>query len=85
MSSLHLFQEDLDLPPLYFHSSLEEQLDEEEDPEEIKTLLKVVPPPYHYYLDLISKVQAEKLPPHHTCDHHIKLEVFLPTVGVIYY
>ncbi|MBW0466563.1 hypothetical protein O181_006278 [Austropuccinia psidii MF-1] len=33
ISSLHLFQGDMDLPPLYFHSSLEEQWDEEEEPE----------------------------------------------------
>ncbi|MBW0498496.1 hypothetical protein O181_038211 [Austropuccinia psidii MF-1] len=31
--SLHLFQGDMDLPPLSFHASLEEQWDEEEDPE----------------------------------------------------
>ncbi|MBW0525892.1 hypothetical protein O181_065607, partial [Austropuccinia psidii MF-1] len=29
-------------------------------------------------------VKAEKLPPHHACDHHIKLEGSLPPVGVIY-
>ncbi|MBW0527253.1 hypothetical protein O181_066968 [Austropuccinia psidii MF-1] len=33
ISSLHLFQGDMDLPPLSFHASLEEQWDEEEDPE----------------------------------------------------
>ncbi|MBW0534798.1 hypothetical protein O181_074513 [Austropuccinia psidii MF-1] len=33
--SLHLFQGDMDLPPLSFHASLKEQLDEEEEPEEI--------------------------------------------------
>ncbi|MBW0508383.1 hypothetical protein O181_048098 [Austropuccinia psidii MF-1] len=45
-SSLHLFQGDMDLPPLSFHPSLEEQWDKEEEPEEIETLLKVVPPSY---------------------------------------
>ncbi|MBW0585668.1 hypothetical protein O181_125383, partial [Austropuccinia psidii MF-1] len=35
ISSLHLFQGDMDLPPLSFHASLEEQWDEEEEPEEI--------------------------------------------------
>ncbi|MBW0555502.1 hypothetical protein O181_095217, partial [Austropuccinia psidii MF-1] len=29
-------------------------------------------------------VKAEKLPPHHACDHHIELEGSLPPVGVIY-
>ncbi|MBW0495873.1 hypothetical protein O181_035588 [Austropuccinia psidii MF-1] len=58
--------------------------DEEEDPEEIETVLKVVSPAYHKYLDVFSKVEAEKLPPHHLCDHHIELEGLLPPVGVIY-
>ncbi|MBW0538969.1 hypothetical protein O181_078684, partial [Austropuccinia psidii MF-1] len=40
VSSLHLFQGDMDLPPLSFHASLEEQWDEEEEPEEIETVLK---------------------------------------------
>ncbi|MBW0559410.1 hypothetical protein O181_099125, partial [Austropuccinia psidii MF-1] len=58
--------------------------DEEEEPEEIETVLKVVPPAYHQYLDVFSKVKAEKIPPHCACDHHIKLEGLLPPVGVIY-
>ncbi|MBW0572878.1 hypothetical protein O181_112593 [Austropuccinia psidii MF-1] len=84
ISSLHLFQGDMDLPPLSFHASLEEQWDEEEEPEKIETVLKVVPPAYHQYLDLFSKVKAEKLAPHHACDHHIELQGLLPPVGVVY-
>ncbi|MBW0560228.1 hypothetical protein O181_099943 [Austropuccinia psidii MF-1] len=84
ISSLHLIQGDMELPPLSFHASLDEQWDEEEEPEEIKTVLKLVPPAYHQYLDVLSKVKAEKLPTHHTCDHHIKVEGLLPPVGVIY-
>ncbi|MBW0483214.1 hypothetical protein O181_022929 [Austropuccinia psidii MF-1] len=84
ISALHLFQGDMDLPPSSFHASLEEQWDEEEEPEEIKTLLKVVPPPYHQYLNVLSKVESEKPPPHRACDHHIKLEGLLPPVDVIY-
>ncbi|MBW0465004.1 hypothetical protein O181_004719 [Austropuccinia psidii MF-1] len=84
ISSLHLFQGDMNLPPLSFHASLEEQWDEEEEPEEIETVLKVVPPAYHQYLVIFSKVKAEKLPPHFTCDYHIELEGLLPPVGVIY-
>ncbi|MBW0463642.1 hypothetical protein O181_003357 [Austropuccinia psidii MF-1] len=61
-----------------------EQWDEEEGPEGIETVLKVVPPAYRQYLDVFSKLKAEKLAPHHTCDHHIKLEGLLPPVGVIY-
>ncbi|MBW0590574.1 hypothetical protein O181_130289 [Austropuccinia psidii MF-1] len=74
----------MDLPPLSFHASLEEQWDEEEEPKEIETVLKVVPPAYHQYLEVFSKVKAEKLPSHHACDHHIELEGLLPPVGVIY-
>ncbi|MBW0553508.1 hypothetical protein O181_093223 [Austropuccinia psidii MF-1] len=84
ISSLHLFQGDMDLPPLSFHASLEKQWDEEEEPEEIETVLKVVPPAYHQYLDVFSKVKAEKLPPHRACDHYIELEGLLPPIGVIY-
>ncbi|MBW0550209.1 hypothetical protein O181_089924 [Austropuccinia psidii MF-1] len=65
-------------------SSLEEQWDEEEEQEEIGTVLKAVPPAYHQYLDVFSKVKAEKLPPHRACDHLIELEGLLPPVGVIY-
>ncbi|MBW0574257.1 hypothetical protein O181_113972 [Austropuccinia psidii MF-1] len=46
--------------------------------------MKVVPSVYHQYLDVFSKVKAEKLPPHRACDHHIELEGSLPPVGVIY-
>ncbi|MBW0535881.1 hypothetical protein O181_075596 [Austropuccinia psidii MF-1] len=74
----------MDLPALSFHASLEEQWDEEEEPEEIETVLKVVPPAYHQYLDVFSKVKAEKLPPHRALDHHIELEDILPPIGVIY-
>ncbi|MBW0576007.1 hypothetical protein O181_115722 [Austropuccinia psidii MF-1] len=84
ISSLHFFQGDMDLPPLSFHASLEEQWDEEEEPEEIETMMKVVPPVYHQYLDVFSKVKAEKLPSHCACDHHIELEGLLPPIGVIY-
>ncbi|MBW0561381.1 hypothetical protein O181_101096 [Austropuccinia psidii MF-1] len=84
ISSLNLFQGDMDLPPLYFHASLAEQWDEEEEPEEIETVMKVVPPAYHQYLDVFSNVKAEKLPPHCACDHHIELEGLPAPVGVIY-
>ncbi|MBW0465569.1 hypothetical protein O181_005284 [Austropuccinia psidii MF-1] len=84
ISSLHLFQGDMYLPLLSFHASLEEQWDNEEETEETETMLKVVPPAYHHYLDVFLMVKAEKLPPHHAYDHHIKLEGLLPPVCVIY-
>ncbi|MBW0512812.1 hypothetical protein O181_052527 [Austropuccinia psidii MF-1] len=82
--SLHLFQGYMDLPPLSLHASLEEQGDEEEEKEEIETMLKVIPPAYHQCFYDLYKVREEKLPPHHACDHCIKLECLLPPVGVIY-
>ncbi|MBW0473503.1 hypothetical protein O181_013218 [Austropuccinia psidii MF-1] len=58
--------------------------DEEESPEEIETVFKVVPPAYHQYFDIFSKLKAEKLPLHCACDDHIKLEGLLPSICVIY-
>ncbi|MBW0570848.1 hypothetical protein O181_110563, partial [Austropuccinia psidii MF-1] len=78
VSSLHLFFGNTDLPPSSYHDSLQELWDDEEEPEEIGTVMKVVPSVYHQYLDVFSKVKAEKLPPHRTCDHHIELEGSLP-------
>ncbi|MBW0548856.1 hypothetical protein O181_088571 [Austropuccinia psidii MF-1] len=83
VSSLHLFFGNMDLSPSSYHDSLEELWDEEEEPEEIETVMKVVTSSYHQYLDVFSKVKAEKLPPPCACDHHIKLEGSLPPVGVI--
>ncbi|MBW0575411.1 hypothetical protein O181_115126 [Austropuccinia psidii MF-1] len=74
----------MDLPPSFYHDSLEELWDEEEEPEDLETMMKVFPSAYNQYLDVLSKVKAEKLLPHHACDHHIKLEGSLPPVGVIY-
>ncbi|MBW0570195.1 hypothetical protein O181_109910 [Austropuccinia psidii MF-1] len=84
VSSLHLFFGNMDLPPSSYHDSLEELWDEEEEPQEVETVIKVVPSTYHQYLDVFSKVKAEKLPPHCACDHHIELEGSLPPAGVIY-
>ncbi|MBW0525732.1 hypothetical protein O181_065447 [Austropuccinia psidii MF-1] len=74
----------MELLPLSFHASLEEKWDEEEEPQEIKIVLKVVPPAHHPYWDVFSKVKSEKRPPHQPCHHHIKLEGSLPPAGVIY-
>ncbi|MBW0550846.1 hypothetical protein O181_090561 [Austropuccinia psidii MF-1] len=74
----------MDLPPSSYHDSLEELWDEEEEPEEIENVMKVVPSAYCQYLDVLSKVKEEKLPSHRACDHNIELEASLPPVGVIY-
>ncbi|MBW0573118.1 hypothetical protein O181_112833 [Austropuccinia psidii MF-1] len=84
VSSLHSFFGNMDLPPSSYHDSLEELWDEEEEPEEVENVMKVVPSPYHKYLDVLSKVKAERLPFHRACDHHIKLEGSPPPVGVVY-
>ncbi|MBW0502225.1 hypothetical protein O181_041940 [Austropuccinia psidii MF-1] len=73
VSSLHLFFGNTDLPTLSYHDSLEELWDEEEEPEEVETMMKAVPSVYHQQFDVFSKVKGEKLPPHHSCDHHIEL------------
>ncbi|MBW0550028.1 hypothetical protein O181_089743 [Austropuccinia psidii MF-1] len=46
--------------------------------------MKMVPSFYHQYLDVFSKVKAEKRSPHRPCDHHTELEGSLPPAGVIY-
>ncbi|MBW0475439.1 hypothetical protein O181_015154 [Austropuccinia psidii MF-1] len=74
----------MNLPPSSYHDLLEELWDEGEEPEEVKTVLQVVPSFYHQYLDVFSKVKGEKLPPHCTCNHHIYPEGYLPPLGVIY-
>ncbi|MBW0566749.1 hypothetical protein O181_106464 [Austropuccinia psidii MF-1] len=55
VSSLHLFFGNMDLPPSSYHDSLKELWDEEEEPEQIETVMKVVPSVYHQYLDNNSK------------------------------
>ncbi|MBW0513373.1 hypothetical protein O181_053088 [Austropuccinia psidii MF-1] len=74
----------MDLPPSSYHDSLQELWDEEEEPEETETMIKVVPSVHHQYLNVFSKVKSETLPPHCACDHNIELEGSLPPVGVIY-
>ncbi|MBW0477629.1 hypothetical protein O181_017344 [Austropuccinia psidii MF-1] len=73
----------MELPPLSFNASLEEKWDEKEKKAEIKAVLKLVPPAYYNYLNVCSKVKAEKLHPHCTCDHNIKLVGLLPPFGVM--
>ncbi|MBW0463002.1 hypothetical protein O181_002717 [Austropuccinia psidii MF-1] len=84
VSSLHPFLGKVDIPPSSYHESLEELWNEEEEPEEIETVMKVVPSAYHHYLDVFSKVKEDKPPFHCACDHDIELEGSLPPVGVIY-
>ncbi|MBW0558291.1 hypothetical protein O181_098006 [Austropuccinia psidii MF-1] len=84
LSSLHVFFWNMDLPPSSYHDSLEELWNEEEELEEVEAVMKVFPSVYHQFLDVFSKVKAEKLPANHACDHHIALKGSLPPVGVIY-
>jgi hypothetical protein len=41
-----------------------------QDPEDIKAKL---PSKYEDYLDVFDRAQADKLPPHRSCDHKIEL------------
>ncbi|MBW0474016.1 hypothetical protein O181_013731 [Austropuccinia psidii MF-1] len=84
VSSLHLFFGNMDFPPSFHHDSLEELWDEKEEPEEIEATMEVVPFAYHQYLDVFLRVEVKKLPPHRSCNHHIKLEGSLPPAGDIY-
>ncbi|MBW0535590.1 hypothetical protein O181_075305 [Austropuccinia psidii MF-1] len=52
VSSLHLFFGNMDLPPSSYNDSLKDLWDEEEEPKEIESVMKVVPFVYHQYLDL---------------------------------
>ncbi|MBW0503145.1 hypothetical protein O181_042860 [Austropuccinia psidii MF-1] len=74
----------MDLPPSSYNDSLEELWDEEEEAEEVETVMKVVPSVYHQHWDLFSKVKSEKLPLQRACYCCIELEGSLPPVGVIY-
>ncbi|MBW0480795.1 hypothetical protein O181_020510 [Austropuccinia psidii MF-1] len=65
VSSLHLFFGNMDLPPSSYHDSLEELWDAEKEPEEVQTVMKVLPSVYHQYLDVFSNMKSEKLPPKH--------------------
>ncbi|SPC63495.1 uncharacterized protein UHOD_11281 [Ustilago sp. UG-2017b] len=48
-------------------------------------LSDIIPPEYHQYLDVFSRVEADKLLPHHTYDHQIPLEEGKsPPFGPIY-
>ena len=45
----------------------------------------IIPQEYHQYLDVFSRVKADKLPPHRTYDHQIPLEEGKsPPFGPIY-
>ncbi|MBW0468714.1 hypothetical protein O181_008429 [Austropuccinia psidii MF-1] len=84
VSSLHLLFGNMEFPPSSYHDSLEEFWDEEKEPEQRETVMNVVLSAYNKYLDVFSKIQAEKIPPHHACGHHIELQGSLPSVGVKY-
>ncbi|MBW0476293.1 hypothetical protein O181_016008 [Austropuccinia psidii MF-1] len=58
VSLLHLFLENVDLPPASYHDSLKELWDEEEDPEEVETLINAVPSDSHHYFYVLFKVKA---------------------------
>jgi hypothetical protein len=45
----------------------------------------IISPEYHHYLKIFKQVNADKLPPHRTCNHKIPLEdSFQPPFGLLY-
>ncbi|MBW0552744.1 hypothetical protein O181_092459, partial [Austropuccinia psidii MF-1] len=60
VSSLHLFFGNMDLPPSSNHDFLEELWDEEEEPEELETVMKKLPP--HHAFDHHIELEGS-LPP----------------------
>jgi hypothetical protein len=59
--------------------------DDDEDPDDIKDILRLVPSEYHDFVNVFSKSRADKLPPHRPYDHAIELEGdSLPRTGPIY-
>ncbi|MBW0472368.1 hypothetical protein O181_012083 [Austropuccinia psidii MF-1] len=83
VSSLHPSHGIVEIPPSSHHDSLEKLWDEEEEPKEIETMMKLVPFSYKHYLNVFSMVKEEKHSPHNYRYHHIKLEGSLPQVGAI--
>ncbi|MBW0560503.1 hypothetical protein O181_100218 [Austropuccinia psidii MF-1] len=63
VSLLNAFFGDMDLLPSSYHDSLQEFWDEEEELEELKTIMKVVTSSHYQDLDVFSKVKAGKLTP----------------------
>ncbi|MBW0490084.1 hypothetical protein O181_029799 [Austropuccinia psidii MF-1] len=61
VSSLYLFLGNVYLPPASYHDSLEELWDEEEEPEEIETVMRVSPSSYHQYLDVREASSSQYL------------------------
>ncbi|MBW0497003.1 hypothetical protein O181_036718 [Austropuccinia psidii MF-1] len=76
VSSLHLFFGKMDLPPSSYHDSLEELWDEEEEPEEIETMMKAVPYAHHKYLDVFSKNYSMKIS---SLTRFLKTDSFFPS------
>ena len=58
--------------------------DDDEEPDAIEDILRVVPKDYHDYVDVFSKVRAERLPPHRSYDHKFEFDGPLPPAGPIY-
>ena len=58
--------------------------DDDEDPDEVENILSAVPKEYHDFIDVFSKVRAERLPPHRFYDHKFEFEGPLPPPGPVY-
>ena len=55
-----------------------------EAPEDLESILALIPPMFHEFAHLFSKVKAEISPPQRDCNHKIKLMGPPPKKGGIY-
>jgi hypothetical protein len=69
-----------------FTLSLNEIITALQEPKHNNSNIKaIIPPEYHHYLKIFENINANKLPPHHPCDHKIPLEDgFEPPFGPLY-
>ena len=55
-----------------------------EAPEDLETLLPLIPTAFDDFIDIFLKVKADTLPPQRECDHQIKLTGDPPGKGGVY-
>ena len=56
----------------------------DEAPDDLETLLPLIPTAFHDFIDVFSKVKADTLPPQQACDHQIELTGDPPRKGGVY-
>ena len=64
---------------LYGDSPAYSQRDPDIEPPPEEEIKRLLPKEFHAYIDVFSKKEADTLPPHRDCDHHITLTGDLPS------